>query len=87
MENYNQVKRKEREMFILNMINYREGNKLTQTEFTKILGHGLKMRTYAAWEERRSFPPIAFCRIIAKQLGTDIETMLTTQITKKFSVK
>jgi transcriptional regulator with XRE-family HTH domain len=83
---YNHIKRTGKDLFVLNMITYREENKLTQREFAEILGNGLKMRTYAAWEERRSFPPIAFCRIIAKALGTDIETMLTTRITKKFSV-
>jgi len=84
--NYNQVKRQERELFILNMVSYREEIKLTQKEFAELLGHGLKMATYTAWEGKRSFPPIAFCRIIAKTLGTDIETMLTERITKKFRV-
>lgn len=83
MENYNQVKRKERELFVFNMIFYREENKLTQSEFAEKIGHGLKQRTYAAWEEGRAFPSISFCRIIAELMGTNIETMLT----KKFSLK
>jgi DNA-binding XRE family transcriptional regulator len=82
MENYTQVKRKERELFIDNMIFLREDRGWTQKELVENIGHGLKTTTLNAWENKRGFPPIGFCVRIATILGFTVDVMTTTLIYK-----
>jgi predicted HTH domain antitoxin len=83
MENYTQVKRKEEKQFIENMVFLMEDRKITQTRMVELIGMELKLSTFKAWQSKRNFPPLYYCRKIAKILGYTIEEMTTIELYKR----
>jgi DNA-binding XRE family transcriptional regulator len=65
-----------RRIFISNLINLRRASKLYQKEMAVILD--IKLCTYQAWEEGRSFPKPEVQIKIANHFQYNLQTLLTT---------
>lgn len=63
-----------REAFARKLIKLRKEMGLTQEEVAA--GVGIKQKTYAAYEERRSEPSIAVLRLMAKYYGETLDELV-----------
>lgn len=80
---YKKVQRRSEALFIDNLVFLRTQMGWTQEQTVEKLGDGVKRSNYEAWESRRAFVPIYFCRKIAILFGTDMDTMLTQKLWKE----
>jgi DNA-binding XRE family transcriptional regulator len=73
---YSQIKKHDKDIFLSNVVFLRDQHGLTQSQMVNRIGHGVKLKTYQSWEERRAFPPLTFCCIIAGVFEKDLKQLL-----------
>lgn len=66
-----------REAFARKLIKLRKEHKLTQEDIAAAIG--IKQPRYAAYEERRSEPPIAVLRLLAKYYGETLDQLVNVE--------
>jgi DNA-binding XRE family transcriptional regulator len=74
---YKQAAIMEKKNFIYNLVFLRARKGYRAQDMVRLLGHGVKYKTYESWEEQRGFPPVFICRKICQIFRTDMETMFT----------